>query len=118
MFLTLLKTKLHGATVTKTDLHYEGSIAIDEDLMDAAGLVEFERVDVWNVTCGSRIETYVIKGARGSGEVMLNGGAARHAEPGDKVVIAAFTHVMAEKARNYRPTVVIMGEGNSIKQIN
>ncbi|MBI1392844.1 MAG: aspartate 1-decarboxylase [Alphaproteobacteria bacterium] len=117
MYLTLLKTKLHGATVTKTDLHYEGSIAIDENLMDAAGLVEFERVDVWNVTCGSRIETYVIKGERGAGEVMLNGGAARHAEPGDKVVIAAFATVEADTARNYKPTVVIMGEGNAVKSI-
>ncbi len=117
MFLSLLKTKLHGATVTKTDLHYEGSIQIDQDLLDAAGLVEFERVDVWNVTSGSRIQTYVINGARGSGEVMLNGGAARYAEPGDKVIIAAFAQVEAETARNYKPTVVLINDDNSVKSV-
>ena len=88
MLLRLLKSKIHRATLTMTDLHYEGSIAIDEDLMDAANILPHEQVDIWNVTNGNRLSTYALPGERGSGCFMLNGAAARLAEPGDKVIIA------------------------------
>ena len=117
MLLNMLKAKLHGATVTMTDLHYEGSIAIDADLLDASGILPHEHVDIWNVTNGQRLATYAIEGERGSGCIMLNGAAARLAEPGDKVIIAAFGQVEAEKARNYHPTVVLMNDDNSIQKI-
>ena len=117
MLLNMLKAKIHRATLTMTDLHYEGSIAIDKDILDAAGIHPYEHVDVWNVTNGQRLATYAIEGERGSGCFMLNGAAARLAEPGDKVIIAAFAQVEAEQAANYHPTVVLMNDDNSIQKI-
>ena len=117
MLLKMLKAKIHSATITMTDLHYEGSIAIDRDILDAAGIYPHEHVDIWNATNGQRLATYAIEGERGSGCFMLNGAAARLAEPGDKIIIAAFGHVEQEKAANYKPTVVIMDDDNSIKQV-
>jgi len=117
MLLNMLKAKNHKATLTKTDLHYEGSIAIDRDILDAAGILPFEHVDIWNVTNGQRLATYAIEAPRGSKEFMLNGAAARHAEPGDQVIIAAFGHVEAEKAANYSPRVLLMADGNAIDKI-
>ncbi|WOI52261.1 aspartate 1-decarboxylase [Parvularcula sp. LCG005] len=117
MQLKMLKSKLHGATLTMTDLHYEGSIAIDADLLDAAGILPFEHVDVWNVTNGQRLATYAIEGERGSGQFMLNGAAARLAHAGDKVIIATFGMVDAAEARNYKPTVVLMNDDNTIQKI-
>lgn len=114
MLLTLLKAKIHHATLTRTDLHYEGSIAIDEDILEAANILPHEQVAVWNVTNGARLQTYALPAARGSREFMLNGAAARLAAVGDKVIIAAYGQLPAEEARNYKPTVVIMGEGNEI----
>ncbi len=114
MLLTLLKAKIHHATLTRTDLHYEGSIAIDEDILEAANILPHEQVAVWNVTNGARLQTYALPAARGSCEFMLNGAAARLAAVGDKVIIAAYGQLPAEEARNYKPTVVIMGEGNEI----
>src|ERR1700676_3777181 len=90
---TLLKSKIHRATVTHCELHYEGSCAIDEDLLEAANLVENERIDVWNVSNGERFSTYAIRGERGSGVISLNGSAARRAQVGDLVIIAAFAQV-------------------------
>ncbi len=117
MLLKMLKAKLHGATLTMTDLHYEGSIAIDADLLDAAGILPHEHVDVWNITNGNRLATYAIEGERGSGQIMLNGAAARLAHAGDKVIIAAFGQVDASEARNYKPTVVIMNDDNSVNKV-
>lgn len=117
MLLNMLKAKIHRATITMTDLHYEGSIAIDRDILDAAGIHPYEHVDIWNVTNGQRLATYAIEGERGSGAFMLNGAAARLAEPGDKIIIAAFGHVEAEKAANYKPTVVLMNDDNSIQSV-
>ena len=118
MLLNMLKAKIHRATLTRTDLHYEGSILIDRDILDAAGILPFEHVDIWNVTNGARLATYAIEGERGSREFMLNGAAARLAQAGDQVIIAAFGQVPAEEARNYKPTVVLMNPDNSIAQIN
>ncbi|MBB4659749.1 aspartate 1-decarboxylase [Parvularcula dongshanensis] len=117
MLLNMLKAKIHGATLTMTDLHYEGSIAIDQDILDAAGILPHEHVDIWNVTNGARLATYAIPGERGSGQFMLNGAAARLAHAGDKVIIAAFGQVDASEARNYHPTVVLMNDDNTIKKI-
>ena len=117
MLLTMLKAKIHHARLTMTDLHYEGSIAIDEDILDSAGILPHEQVAIWNVTNGARLTTYVLPAARGSREFMLNGAAARLAAVGDQVIIAAYGQVPAEEARNYKPTVVLMGEGNAIERV-
>ena len=117
MLLNMLKAKLHGATLTMTDLHYEGSIAIDKDLLDAAGILPFEHVDIWNITNGNRLATYAIEAEAGSGTIMLNGAAARLAHAGDKVIIAAFGQVDASEAKNYKPTVVLMNADNSVQRI-
>jgi aspartate 1-decarboxylase len=114
MRLTLLKAKLHGATVTAADLHYEGSIALGPELRHAAGLLEYERVEVYNCTTGARFATYVI-GANKRGEVMLNGAAARLVQPGDKVIIAAYAEFTPEEARDHQPTVVLLDEANRPK---
>jgi len=116
MLLTMLKAKIHRATLTMTDLHYEGSIAIDEDILDASNILPHEQVSIWNVTNGNRLTTYALPAARGSREFMLNGAAARLAAVGDQVIIAAYAQVPAEQARNYQPTIVLMGEGNSIER--
>lgn len=111
MLLTLLKAKLHRATVTAADLHYEGSIALGPDLRKAAGLLEFERVEIYNVTNGARFATYVIAG-RESGEVMINGAAARLVQPGDQVIIAAYAEFTPAEARRHQPTVVLLDQHN------
>ena len=116
MLLTMMKSKIHRATLTMTDLHYEGSIAIDRDILDEANILVHEQVDVWNVTNGARLTTYAIEAPRGSKEFMLNGAAARLAEPGDQVIITTFGQVPAEEARNYSPTVILMNDDNTIAQ--
>lgn len=115
MMLNMLKAKLHSARVTQCDLHYEGSVSIDQDLLDASGILPHERVDIWNVTNGARISTYALEAPRGSRTIGVNGAAARHFAIGDTVIIAAFAHVEAEKARQHAPTVVLLDEDNSIK---
>ncbi|MEM9989030.1 MAG: aspartate 1-decarboxylase [Pseudomonadota bacterium] len=117
MLLKMLKAKLHGATLTMTDLHYEGSIAIDSALLEASGILPHEHVDVWNITNGQRLSTYVIEADAGSGTLMLNGAAARLAHAGDKVIIAAFGQVTEEEALHRKPTVVLMNDDNSIQKI-
>ncbi len=114
MFLAMLKSKIHRAQVTACDLHYEGSISIDADVLDASGILPYEQVDIYNINNGERLTTYAITGPRGSGEFALNGAAARKAAIGDKIIICAYAHVPAEEARNYQPTVVLIGDGNSI----
>jgi len=114
MILTMLKAKLHRATVTGADLHYEGSISIDQDLLDRAGILVNEQVDIYNINNGERFTTYAISAPRGSREIGLNGAAARKAMVGDQVIICAYAGVQAEEVRNYRPTVVLLGEGNAV----
>ncbi len=115
MFLTMLKAKLHSATVTQCDLHYEGSVSIDQDLLDASGILPHERVDIWNVTNGARISTYALEAPRGSRTIGVNGAAARHFAVGDTVIIAAFAQVDEARARQHAPTVVILDRDNAIK---
>ena len=110
MHLTMLKAKLHRATVTGADLDYEGSIAIDRDLLDASGMLPHEQVDVFNISTGGRFTTYAIEAPRGSREIAVNGAAARLVQTGDKVIIVAYCQLPAEEARNYRPSVVVLGE--------
>jgi aspartate 1-decarboxylase len=117
VLLTMLKAKLHRATVTGADMDYEGSIAIDRDLLDAAGLLPHEQVDVLNINTGGRFTTYVIEAAWGSRAVAVNGAAARLVQKGDKVIIVAYCQIPAEQARNYHPTVVVLGEGNRIAKV-
>ncbi len=114
MFLTMLKTKLHRATVTGADLHYEGSIGIDRDLLDASGILPHEQVDVLNINTGARFTTYAIEAPRGSAEIAVNGAASRLVQKGDKVIIVAYCQIPAEEARNYHPSVVLLGEDNEI----
>ena len=115
MFLHMLKAKLHSARVTQCDLHYEGSVSIDQDLLDASGILPHERVDIWNVTNGSRISTYALEAPRGSRTIGVNGAAARHFAVGDTVIIAAFAEIEEERARQHAPTVVLLDEGNAVK---
>lgn len=114
MILTMLKAKLHRATITGADLNYEGSVSIDQDLLDRAGILANEQVDIYNINNGERFTTYAIAAARGSREVALNGAAARKAMAGDRVIICAYAGVPAEETGNYRPTVILLGEGNVI----
>jgi len=116
MLVEVLKSKIHQAVVTEANLHYIGSITIDEDLIDAANLLENEKVHVMNLNNGERIETYVIKGARGSGEICLNGAAARKFVQGDSVIIMSFAIMEQEQAKTYKPTI-IFPDSNSNKLI-
>jgi aspartate 1-decarboxylase len=106
MQIQVLKSKLHRVTVTQADLNYIGSVTIDEDLMDAANLIEGERVQIVNVNNGERLETYVIKGDRGSGMICLNGPAARKVAVGDIVIIIAYASMDFEEAKSFKPTLV------------
>lgn len=117
MILNLLKSKIHCATVTEANLAYMGSITIDEALMEAAGILCNERVQVVDNNNGARLETYVIPGARGSGVICLNGAAARLAQPGDVVIIMAYALFPEAEARSYAPTVVMVDEKNRIREI-
>jgi len=112
MFRTMMKSKLHRATVTEANLNYVGSITIDEDLMDAADLYENEKVQIVNNNNGARFETYVITGARGSGVICLNGAAARLVQPGDKVIIISYGMMTSEEAKSYRPVITILDDQN------
>lgn len=114
MLIHICKSKIHRAVVTDADLNYVGSITLDEDLMDAAAIVPYEKVQVVNVNNGARFETYAITGDRGSGTVCLNGAAARLAQPGDVVIVITYGMVEAEEARGHEPIVVVPGEGNRL----
>ena len=118
MQLSLLKTKIHRATVTHSELNYEGSIAIDGLLLDASGIREFEQVHIWDVTNGSRFTTYAIRADEGSGIISLNGGAARHVQVGDLVIIAAFAQLDANEAATFKPDLVYVDAGNRITHTN
>ena len=114
MFITVYKSKIHRATVTQADLNYIGSITIDEDLMDAANLIENEKVQVLDLDNGERLETYVIRGTRGSGMICMNGPAARRISPGDTVIIISYASMEFEAAKKYKPTIIFPTEDNKL----
>jgi len=116
MQLTLLKGKIHRATITQCDLNYEGSISVDSALMERAGILPHEQVDVLNITNGQRFTTYAIEAPRGSKVIGVNGAAARRVQRNDKVIVIAYCQMPAEEARNYAPTVVLLDDGNAIKR--
>jgi aspartate 1-decarboxylase len=114
MFRAMLKAKIHGATVTGANLNYVGSITIDQDLLDELDILPHEQVHVVNNHNGARLETYVIAGPRGSGEICLNGAAARLVQPGDRVIIMAYAWMSDAEARTHRPRIAIVDEQNRI----
>ncbi len=115
MLRTMLKSKIHRATVTEANLYYEGSITIDSDLIQAADILEHERVEVLNLNNGHRIETYAIKGKSGSGVVCLNGPAARGSCPGDIVIVVSYVSVEDKEAKSIKPKIIKVDERNKIK---
>ena len=118
MQISLLKTKIHRAAVTHSELNYEGSIAIDELLLQASGIREFEQVHVWDVTNGARFTTYALRADAGSGVISLNGGAARHVQVGDLVIIAAFATMTEQEATAFKPKLVYVDGQNRITHTN
>ncbi|HZP11999.1 MAG TPA: aspartate 1-decarboxylase [Nevskiaceae bacterium] len=114
MQLTLLKSKLHRACVTHAELDYDGSCAIDSRLLDAAGILEFEQINIWNVANGERFTTYAIKAEPGSGIISVNGAAAHKCRVGDRVIIATFTQMEAAQARVFKPRLIYLDETNRI----
>ncbi len=115
MQIEILKSKIHRVAVTEADLNYIGSITIDEDLMDAANLIENERVDIYNINNGQRFNTYVIKGERGSGAIGVNGAAARMVQKGDLLIIVSYARMDFEEAKSFVPAIVFPTEGNKIE---
>ncbi|WP_027417523.1 aspartate 1-decarboxylase [Aneurinibacillus terranovensis] len=117
MFRTMMKAKIHRATVTEANLNYVGSITIDRDIIDAVDILPNEKVQIVNNNNGARLETYVIEGERGSGVICLNGAAARLVQPGDTVIIISYAMMTEEEARGYQPTIAIMDKNNHIEQL-
>ncbi|WP_416446140.1 aspartate 1-decarboxylase [Leeuwenhoekiella sp. A16] len=115
MLVNVVKSKIHRVQVTGAELHYIGSITIDEDLMDAANIIEGERVQIVNVTNGERLETYAIPGPRASGELTLNGAAARKVAKGDILILIVYAFMSEEEARKFKPTLVFPNENNLLK---
>ncbi len=113
----MLNSKIHRAVVTEADLNYVGSITIDQDLLDAVGMLPNEKVHIVNNNNGARFETYIISGERGSGVICVNGAAARLVQKGDVVIILSYAYVMNDEAKDHKPTVAIMNENNSIREI-
>jgi len=114
MIIELLKSKVHRVTITEADLNYVGSLTLDEDIMDAANMIENEKVQIVNVNNGSRIETYLIKGKRGSGTCCLNGPAARMGAVGDIVIVISYAQMEFEEAKRFKPAIVFPREGNKL----
>ncbi|WP_421773019.1 aspartate 1-decarboxylase [Gracilimonas sp.] len=117
MKITMFKSKLHQMAVTEANLMYEGSITIDQDLLDAANLLPYEKVQVLNITNGSRLETYTIPGERGSRVCCLNGAAARMTQVGDRIIVISYAEMTPEEAKDHKPRVVIVDENNDPKEI-
>jgi aspartate 1-decarboxylase len=117
MKLTMFKSKLHQMKVTEANLHYEGSITIDSVLLDKAGILPYEKVQVLNINNGSRLETYTIAGERGSRICCLNGAAARQTQVGDRIIVIAYAEMTPEEAQNHKPRVIILDENNEPKTI-
>lgn len=118
MTVEMLKGKIHRATVIQAELDYVGSITVDEELLEAAGILEYEKVQIVDVNNGSRFETYTICGERGSGMICLNGAAARCVSTGDKIIIMAYGQYDSEEAKNHKPSVVFVDEKNKISRIS
>ncbi len=118
MYLDMLKAKIHRAIVTEANINYVGSITIDEDIMDAAGLFEYELVHVVNVNNGNRLETYTIKGTRGNGDICLNGAAARLVHVGDPIIIMSYCQIDSNEAKDHKPQVVFVDKKNKITEIS
>ena len=117
MVLNMLKSKIHRVTVTQAELNYVGSITIDKNLMEAAGILEYEKVAIADIDNGARFETYVIEGEAGSGVICLNGAAARCVQKGDKIIIMCYCQLDAEEVKEHKPKVVFVNEDNSIAKI-
>ncbi|BEU01809.1 aspartate 1-decarboxylase [Agarivorans sp. OAG1] len=114
MQTTMLKGKLHQARVTHAELNYEGSCAIDQDVLDQAGILEYEKIDIYNIENGERFSTYAISGERGSKIISVNGAAARRAAVGDRVIICAYVGMSNEEAKSHKPSLVYLNENNDI----
>lgn len=112
---SMFKSKIHRATVTHADLNYEGSVTIDNDLLKASGILPYEHVHIWNITRGTRVETYTMEGPSGSGVICINGAAAHQNKPGDLVIICSFGLYSEQELETYQPKIVLVGEGNKIK---
>lgn len=117
MFTEMLKAKLHRATITEADLSYEGSLTIDRDLMDAVGIIPFEKVKVYNINNGERFDTYAIEGPRQSGVIGLNGAAARKGMVGDSIIIVTYALVTSEELEGYHPKIALLDTNNTIKEM-
>ena len=117
MILSLLKSKIHRATVTEADLHYVGSVTIDEKLMEASGIIEYEKVQVLDITNGSRLDTYAIKGARGSGCIKINGAAAHHVNVNDLIIIVSYCQLENHEIKSHKPQIVHVDSQNKITSI-
>ena len=117
MTITMLKAKIHRATVTQAELDYVGSITVDMDLLEQAGILEYEKVQIVDVNNGSRFETYTIAGERGSGVMCLNGAAARMVQTGDKIILMAYAQVTPEEASELRPTELFVDEKNKVTKV-
>jgi aspartate 1-decarboxylase len=114
MKIEVLKSKIHRATITQANLDYIGSIEIDENLMDAANLIENEKVHIYNISNGERLATYVIKGQRGSGTISLNGAAARKAQTGDLIIIISYASIEFEEAKKFKPSIIFPDNNNQL----
>ena len=117
MLTEMLKSKLHKATITEADLNYEGSLTIDKNLMDAAGIIPFEKVKVYNINNGERFDTYAIEGERHSGVIGLNGAAARKGLVGDLIIIVTYGQFSEEELVNYHPKIALLDQNNKIKEM-
>ena len=113
----MFKSKIHRAKVTHADLNYEGSVTISGELMDAAQILEHEQVHIWNVTQGTRLVTYALRGDDNSGVICINGAAAHRAKPGDKVIISTFAEVPREETKDWKPTVILVDEENRVANL-
>ncbi len=114
MIIEVLKSKIHGARVTRTDIDYEGSLGIPEDMIEACGLYVNEKIDVYNVSNGERFSTYVIKEPAGSGNFFVNGAAAHKAKKGDKIIVASYAHIDEKEIKTHKPSVIRLDENNRI----
>ena len=114
MLVEFLNSKIHRATVTDANLNYVGSITIDEDLLKAANMQEWQKVEILDINNGERFQTYIIKGKAGSGEICLNGAAARKVQPGDKVIIVTYGYFTPQETKTHKPTIVIVDDNNKI----
>ena len=112
-----LKGKIHQATINESNLHYEGSLTVDRELMEAAGMLPYEKVEVYNITNGNRFSTYLIEGKRGSGIIGVNGAAAHLAQPGDLIIVASYAMIYEDELSEYKPKIVLLDSHNKVKRV-